>query len=121
MSDESRFEIGNKAEQLYFSVFDLTTNRSHYPTKFRRMADELQKCALTIHDNLLSANSIKPDTLQRKTKRYDLQIEAVAQCNRVLSLAKYSMHKNLISSATGEQWTELAHDIKFMTLAWSKT
>lgn len=27
MSDETKFEIGNKAELLYYSVFDLTTNR----------------------------------------------------------------------------------------------
>ena len=121
MSDESRFEIGNKAEQLYFSVFDLTTNRQHYPVKFRRMADELQKCALSIHNNLLSANSIKSDTLQRKSKRYDLQIESVAQCNRMLSLTKYSIHANLISAAVGEQWTNLTHDVKCMTLAWCKT
>lgn len=41
MSDETKFEIGNKAEQLYYSVFDLTTNRQHYPVKFRRLADKL--------------------------------------------------------------------------------
>ena len=31
MSDETKFEIGNKAELLYYSIFDLTTNRQHYP------------------------------------------------------------------------------------------
>ena len=43
MSDETKFEIGNKAELLYYSVFDLTTNRQHYPVKFRRLADKLQE------------------------------------------------------------------------------
>lgn len=43
MSDEIKFEIGNKAEQLVFNVFDITTNRNHYPVKFRRLSDKLQE------------------------------------------------------------------------------
>ena len=35
MSDELKFEIGNKTEQLLFSVFDITTNCKYYPVKFR--------------------------------------------------------------------------------------
>ena len=37
MSEEIKFEIGNKAEQLLFSVFDITTNRNHYIVRFRRL------------------------------------------------------------------------------------
>lgn len=49
MSDELKFEIGNKTEQLLFSVFDITTNRKHYPVKFRRLSDKLQEYVLDIH------------------------------------------------------------------------
>ena len=59
MSDGVKFDIGDKAEKLYFSVFDLTTNRSHYPVKFRRMADRLQEYAFDIHSDLLDANLLK--------------------------------------------------------------
>lgn len=121
MSDNKNFQIGDKAEELYFSVFDATTDRQHYPIRFRRLSDELQRCSLMIHDNLATANSIRPDTLQRKTKRYDLQMEAVAKCNRLDSLTKYSLRKHLISVATSELWSGLILDIKCMTLAWSKT
>lgn len=46
MSEETKFLIGEKAEILYTEVFDLTTNRQHYPVKFRRLADKLQEYAL---------------------------------------------------------------------------
>lgn len=57
MNDEVKFDIGDKAEALYFSVFDLTTNHQHYPTKFRRIADQLQQYALGIHSDVMDANS----------------------------------------------------------------
>ena len=118
---ETKFEIGNKAEKLYFSVFDLTTNRNHYPVKFRRMADKLQECALEIFSDVMDANSFKTDSIQHKTKRYDLQTSAITKCNKFLSLTKYSLHAHLISFATSEEWTNLVHDIKYMSLAWRKT
>ena len=117
---ELKFEIGNKAEQLYFSVFDITTNRSHYPVKFRRLADRLQEYALDIHSDLLDANAYKHDTLQHTTRRYDLQTSAITKCNKFISLVKYSLNSRLISVATAEKWTGLVHDIKFMTLAWRR-
>lgn len=121
MGDELKFEIGNEAEQLYFSVFDLTTNRNRYPVKFRRLADKLQEYALDIHSDVLDANSFKTDSMQHKVKRYDLQTSAITKCNKFLSLVKYSLHAQLISFSTSEKWTSLVHDIKYMTLAWRKT
>lgn len=120
MTEEVRFEIGDKAEQLYFGVFDITTNRKHYPVKFRRLADTLQACVLDIHGNIMGANAIKADAPQHRAKRFDLQTQAIAECNKFLSLIKYSLHAGLISASTGEAWTGLAHDIKFMTLAWRR-
>ena len=117
---ELTFDIGTKAEQLYFSVFDITTNRSHYPVKYRRLSDRLQECALDIYSDLMDANSFKTDSPQHISKRKDLQTGAVAKCNKFLSLVKYSVHAKLISYATAEKWTSLAHDIKFMTLAWRR-
>lgn len=121
MSDGVKFEIGNKSEKLYFSIFDLTTNRSHYPIKFRRMADRMQEYALDIHSDLLDANSYPTDSYKHKQERYDLQTRAITKCNKILSLIKYSFHAQLISAATSEKWTNLVHDIKYMTLAWRKT
>ncbi len=121
MSDERKFEIGEKAEQLYFKVFDLTTNRQHYPVKFCRMADRLQEYALDIHSDILDANSYTSGSMVHKQKRYDLQTNAIIKCNKLLSLTKYCLHARLISYATSEEWTNLVHDIKYMTLAWRKT
>ena len=121
MGGEVKFTIGEKSEKLYFSVFDLTTNRNHYPVKFRRLADRLQEYALDIHADVMDANSFKADSLQHKQKRYDFQTKAVTDCNKFLSLTKYSLHAQLISASTGETWTNLAHDIKFMVLAWRKS
>lgn len=118
--DEQKFEIANKAEKLYFSVFDYTTNRQHYPVRFRRLGDRLQEYALDIHSDLLDANSFTADTIQHKAKRYELKTSAITKCNKFLSLTKYSLHAHLISFATSEAWTELVNDIKFMTLAWRK-
>lgn len=121
MSDERKFEIGEKSEQLYFKVFDLTTNRQHYPVKFRRMADKMQEYALEIHSDILDANSYTSGSPAHKQKRYDLQTCAITKCNKFLSLTKYCLHAHLISFATCEEWTNLVHDIKYMTLAWRKT
>lgn len=121
MRDKNKFEIGEKSEKLYFSVFDITTNRKGYPVKFRRLADKLQEYALDIHSDILDANSIKPDTEAHQISKYDLQTSTVAKCNKFLSLTKYSLYAHLISTATSEKWTNLVHDIKYMTLAWRKS
>lgn len=73
MSEEVRFEIGNKAEQLYFSVFDVTTIRQHYPVRYRRIADKLQEISLNIYGYLLDANSYVPDSEGHRAKRIEKQ------------------------------------------------
>lgn len=120
MNNENNFEIGLKSEQLYFAIFDGTTNRNHYPVKFRRLADSLQKYALEIHNDILDANAYRLHTDSHNEKRFELQTRAITSCNKLLSLIKYSYHANLISVATSERWTALAHDVKYMTLAWRK-
>ena len=118
---ETTFEIAGKSEALYFSIFDITTNRSHYPVKFQRLATRLQEYALDIHSEILDANGYRADTPQHKAKRFELQTSAITKCNKLASLVKYSLHANLISYATSETWIGLIHDIKNMTLAWRKT
>lgn len=120
MSEEQTFEIGDKAEKLYFEVFDLTTNRNSYPVKFRRLADRLQEYALDVYSDVMNANSFKTDSIQHRQSRYDFQTSVVTKCNKILSLTKYSLHTHLISAATSEKWSKLAKDIKYMTLAWRK-
>lgn len=120
MSEEVKFDIGDKAEALYFTVLDITTNRKHYPTKFRRVADKLQELALNIYSDVIDANSFRIDSPTQRQKRFDFQTSAITNCNKFLSLNKYSLHAQLISAATSESWTNLAHDVKYMTLAWRK-
>lgn len=120
MSEEVRFEIGNKAEQLYFSVFDVTTIRQHYPVRYRRIADKLQEISLNIYGYLLDANSYAPDSEGHRDKRTEKQTLAITECNKFLSLTRYSLHAKLISATMSEQWTGLVYDIKHMTLAWRK-
>ena len=118
---EITFEIAVKSETLYFSVFDITTNRSRYPVKFQRLATRLQEYALDIHSDILDANAYRADTPQHRAKRFELQTSAITKCNKLMSLIKYSLHAQLISYATSEAWTATVHDIKNMTLAWRKT
>lgn len=120
MSEETKFLIGEKAEILYTEVFDLTTNRQHYPVKFRRLADKLQEYALDIHSDIMDANSYPTDTSNHKQKRYDLQTSAITKCNKLASLVKYSLHAHLISFSTSEKLIALIHDVKFMAFAWRK-
>lgn len=118
---EQKFEIAEKSEALYFSVFDITTNRDHYPVRYQRLSKRLQDYALDIHEDVLDANAYRADSPAHKAKRYELQTKAITDCNKFLSLAKYSLHARLISYATSELWTELAHSIKNMALAWRKS
>lgn len=55
-----------------------------------------------------------------KIKRFELQTAAITECNKMLSLLKYSLHATLISAATCEELTQATLDVKYMTLAWRK-
>ena len=117
---EAKFELADKAEALYFSIFDITTNRKHYPVKFQRLSTRLQDYALDIHSNILDANSYRTDIPEQKAKRIEHQTNVITTCNKVLSLVKYSLSAHLISFATSEKWVSLTNDIKNITLAWRK-
>ena len=118
---EQSFELAKKSEELYFSVFDITTNRDHYPVRHQRLSARLQDYALDIHSDILDANAYRGDSPAQKMKRYEFQTKAITDCNKLMSLVKYSLHAHLISYATSELWTELVHSIKNMTLAWRKS
>lgn len=118
---EQSFELAKKSEELYFSIFDITTNRDHYPVRHQRLSARLQDYALDIHGDILDANAYRADTPAQKMKRYEFQTKAITDCNKLMSLVKYSLHAHLISYATSELWTELVHSIKNMTLAWRKS
>lgn len=122
MGSPGKFEIGDKAEKLLFSVFDLTTNRKSYPVKYRRLADFLQMTCLNIASAINKANLAKqsgaPDWRER---RVVLQTTALGELENFQLVAKYSLHAGLISAATAELWSGMAHDIKYMTLAWRKS
>lgn len=118
MNTESKFEIANKAERLYFSIIDITTCRQHYPVRFRRIADKLQECSISIYCNIIDANSYTTELYEQKRKKWDCQTQAINECNKLLSLIKYSLHANLISAATSEKWTSAVCDVKYMTLHW---
>lgn len=118
---EQSFELAQKSEELYFSIFDITTNRDHYPVRHQRLSARLQDYALDIYSDILDANAYRADTPAQKVKRYELQTKAITDCNKLMSLVKYSLHAHLISYATSELWTELVHSIKNMTLAWRKS
>ena len=115
---ESKFSIGDKSKTLLTQVLDFTTDRRKFPVKFRNLIDAIQKCALSIHCDALSANGITTNTQKRKDDRYDLQTSVVSNCEILLSLIEISLRKGLISAATGETWSGLTTDIKYMTLAW---
>ena len=117
---EAKFELADKAEALYFSIFDITTNRKHYPVKFQRLSTRLQDYALDIHSNILDANSYRTDIPEQKAKRIEHQTNVITTCNKILSLVKYSLSAHLISFATSEKWVSLTNDIKNITLAWRK-
>lgn len=117
MNDELRFHLGDKAEKLYFSVFDETNNRNHFPVKFRRLADRMQEYALDIHSDLLDANAYRTDISYQKVKRNELLTSAITKCNKLMSLVKYCVYAQRISFARSEEWTKLVNEIKYMSLS----
>lgn len=123
MSDQNNktFLIGQKAEALFNSVFDLTTSRQHYPVKFRRLADKMQEYALEIHSQVIDANSFPKDTPAHITARFDAATRAIAHCDKLFSLIKYSLSKQMISAASCEELSGLCHDVKYMSLSWRKS
>lgn len=117
MADESRFYLGDKAEKLYFSIFDETCNRNHFPVKFRRLADRMQEYALDIHSDVMDANAYRADVSYQKVKRNELFTSAIAKCNKLMSLVKYCVASQRISFARSEEWTGLVNDVKNMALS----
>lgn len=87
---EQSFELAKKSEELYFSIFDITTNRDHYPVRHQRLSARLQDYALDIHGDILDANAYRADTPAQKMKRYEFQTKAITDCNKLMSLVKYS-------------------------------
>lgn len=120
-NNEVKFEIGDMAERLLFSVIDETTNKNSYPYKTRRLADRLQEYVLDIHSDLMDANGIRADTQKHKDSRYDLQTRAITTINKFLSLTKYSIYAGRISASKGGEWSSMATSIKYMTLSWRKS
>ena len=121
MGEPEKFEIVDKAEKLMYHVLDMTTNRKNYPVKYRRVADHLQLFGINLVSYIVSANTIWSSTAESKRRKAELQTQAIAELDKFLLLAKYSLHANLISAATAEKWTALAHDVKYMTIAWRKS
>lgn len=120
-NNEVKFEIGDMAEKLLFSVFDETTNKDSYPYKTRRLADRLQEYVLNIHSDVMDANGIRMDTQKHKDIRFDLQTRAITTINKFLALTKYSIHAGRIDTDKGGEWSDTATSIKRMTLAWRKS
>lgn len=120
MGNDVRFLLGDKAEKLYFSVLDETSNRKHFPVKFRRLADRMQEYALDIHSDIMEANGMRTDSVSNKVRRYDTQTRVITRCSKFMSLVKYCLHAKLIGSSLAEQWAEMINDVKYMTLAWRK-
>lgn len=104
-----------------FHVLDTTTGRRNYPVKYRRVADSLQLFSINVVSYIVSANTIRSTTSDGKRRKAELQTDAISELDKFLLLAKYSLHANLISAATAEKWTALAHDVKYMTIAWRKS
>lgn len=117
---ENSFQIGNKAENLYNAIFDITTSKKHMPVKFARLANRLQDYSLEIHSNVYNANALRVDIPSHKQKRFDLQTSAIANCDKLESLVKYTRRKELISDSVCEEVSGLICDIRNMTLSWRK-
>lgn len=104
-----------------FHVLDTTTGRKNYPVKFRRVADSLQLFSINVVSYIVSANTIRSTTSEGKRRKAELQTDAISELDKLLSLTKYSLHASLISAAVAEKWAALAHDVKYMTIAWRKS
>ena len=119
MALNNPFQLAIKAKALWFDVFDLSTNRKHYPVKYTKLTGLLQEISHGISSDIEDANSFHPaNTERRKQNRFDAQTRAITGCNKLLDLLEYSYHANLISSAKFEELSGNVSDIKNMTLAW---
>ena len=114
---ETDLKVIVKAKELAVHSFKLTSNCNRYPKKYRHsLVDRIQLKSLDLHDTLLEANRIS--NITNKRERCDMITKAVTICDEILFYIELSMILGLLTDKSTEYWSQMARDVKYMSLAW---
>lgn len=114
---ESDLRVVVKAKELATHSYVLTSNCNRYPKKFRHsLVDKIQTKCLDIHDTLLEANSI--NNVTHKRIRCETITKAITYCNQLLFYIELSMNLHLLADNSGEYWSNMVREVKYMAIAW---
>ncbi len=106
-----------KAKDLALHSFRLTSNSNRYPKKYRHsLVDRIQLKSLDIYESLYEANRINNGT--HKRLRCETITKAITYCDELMFYIELSMNLGLLSDDSAKYWTELASDVKHMSIAW---
>ena len=106
-----------KAKELAVHSFRLTTNADRYPKKYRHsLVDRIQLKSLDLYESLLEANRIS--NITHKRERCEMITKAVTICDEMLFYIELSMLLGLLTDKSAEYWSQMARDVKYMSIAW---
>ncbi len=114
---ETDLKIIVKAKELAVHSFKLTSNCNRYPKKYRHsLVDRIQLKSLDLYESLLEANRISNITQRRE--RCDMITRGITICDEILFYIELSMLLGLLTDKSAEHWSQMARDVKYMSLAW---
>ena len=106
-----------KAKELAVHSFKLTSNCNRYPKKYRHsLVDRIQLKSLDLYESLLEANRIS--NITHKRERCEMITKAVTICDEMLFYIELSMLLGLLTDKSAEYWSQMARDVKYMSIAW---
>ena len=116
MSDKD-FKVIEKAKELAFHSFRLTSNNNRYPKKYRHsLCDKIQIKSLEIYEVLFEANRI--NNVTDKNARCEMITKAITYCDELMFYIELSMNLGLLNGDSAGYWSRLATDVKRMSIAW---
>ena len=114
---ENDLKVIVKAKELTVHSFKLTSNCNRYPKKYRHsLVDRIQIKSMEIYETLLEANRISNVTHNRE--RCEAITKAITYCDELLFYIELSMNLGLLADNSAEYWSKMAHDVKYMSIAW---
>ena len=106
-----------KAKELAVHTFKLTSNTERYPKKYRHsLVDRMQLKSLDIYETLMEANRI--NNVRHRQERCECITKAITYCDELLFFIELSMNLGLLADKSAAYWSGLAHDVKYMSIAW---
>lgn len=117
---QNDFKVSKKAQELLVHTYKLTSNSDRYPKKYRHsLADRMQLLSMDIYETLIRAN--RTSNLSSKRLRCEYITQAITCCDFLLKYIELSVELGILSIKSAKYWSELASDVKHLSLGWRKS